>query len=204
MKVFALAALAATGLFAQYTASPAGAPPPQLAAPIASLMAKDGIKVAGPEGTMEIWMTAKLPTGPASAESSVTLPMIPVGAIVGAARFTGKGQDRRAQTIKAGVYTLRYANFPINGDHQGVSPQRDFVLISPAAADTDPKAPSDFDALMNLSRKTTGTPHPAVLSIWRQDSDFKPGVHKEGEDWVYHVKVSDVQIAMIVIGKAQD
>jgi len=205
MRFLAVAALAASSLFAQYTASPAGAPPSELAAPIAALIAKDGVKVTGPEGTMEVWLTAKLPTGPTSTESSVTLPMIPSGAILGAARFTGKNGDRRAQTIKPGVYTLRYADFPINGDHQGVSPQRDFVVISPAAADTDPKPPADFDALMNLSRKTTGTPHPAVLSIWKQDSDFKPGLHKEGEaDWVYHVKVGEVQIAMILIGKAQD
>lgn len=206
MRILALAALTATGLFAQYSAAPAGAPPTELAAPISALLNKEGIKVTGPSGAfMEIWLVAKPPAGPSSTESAVTLPMIPMGALLGAVRFPGNGADRRAQVIKPGVYTLRYANFPINGDHQGVSPQRDFVVLSPAAADTGPKPPADFDALMNLSRKTTGTPHPAVLSIWKQEGDFRPGLHKEGEnDWVLHVKIGDIPIAMILVGKVQD
>ena len=206
MKFFVLAAIAVSGLFAQYATAPSGAPPSDVAAPVAALLNKDGVKVTGPEGVfIEVWLSAKLPTGPASTETSVTLPMIPVGAVMGVVRFPGKGADRRAQTIKPGAYTLRYANFPINGDHQGVSPQRDFLVMSPVALDTDPKSPGDFDALMNLSRKTTGTPHPAVLSLWKQDADFKPGLHKEGEaDWIWHVKLGDVQLAIILVGKAQD
>ncbi len=206
MRFFILAALAASGLFAQYTAGAAGAFPAEVAAPIAALVNKEGAKIAGPEGAfIEVWLTSKMPTGPISGESSVTLPMIPVGAVMGVVRFPGKGADRRAQTLKPGVYTLRYANFPINGDHQGVSPQRDFLVMSPAADDKDPKSPGDFDGLMNLSRKATGTPHPGVLSLWKQDSDFKPGLHKEGEgDWVWHVKVGDVPLAILLVGKAQD
>ncbi|MEO8028635.1 MAG: hypothetical protein ABI823_19290 [Bryobacteraceae bacterium] len=206
MRFIALAALAATGLLAQYTVAPSEAPPPEVAAPISALLNKEGVKVTGPDGVfMEVWLVAKLPSGANSQESSVTLPMIPIGAVLGVVRFPGKGADRRAQTIKPGVYTMRYADFPINGDHQGVAPQRDFAVLSPAGIDKDPKPPGDFDALMNLSRKTSGTPHPAVLSMWKQDSDFKPGLHLEGEsDWVWNVKVGDVPLAIILVGKASD
>ena len=52
-------------------------------------------------------------------------------------RLPERGADRRGQTIKPGVYTLRYGNYPQNGDHQGVEPQRDFLVLSPVAEDKD-------------------------------------------------------------------
>ena len=42
--------------------------------------------------------------------------------------------------MKAGVYTLRYAIQPKTDDHFGVSPFRNFLLLSPAAVDKDPAA----------------------------------------------------------------
>ncbi len=127
------------------------------------------------------------------------------GALLGAIHFPKKASDRRGQTINAGVYTLRYSMFPINGDHQGVAPQRDFALLTPAAEDRDPAATPDFNTLMGWSRKASGTPHPAVLSIWKQEaSDFKPGFAAMGEhDWVLQSKAGDIMLAVILVGKAE-
>ncbi len=122
-----------------------------------------------------------MPSGPATGESSVTLPTIPPGALLGELRFPAKGSDRRGQDIAPGVYTLRYGNYPVNGNHQGVAPQRDFLVLVPAALDKSADPISDFDALMDLSRKASRTPHPAVLSFWKADSDQKQaGLEKQG------------------------
>src|SRR5882762_5012164 len=72
-------------------------------------------------------------------------------------KITSNGSDRRGQTIKAGVYTLRYGIMPVNGDHQGAAPQRDFVLMTPAADDKDLNATPNFEALVAMSRKASGT-----------------------------------------------
>ena len=53
-----------------------------------------------------------------------------------------------------------------------------------------------------MSRKASGTPHPAVLSFWKADSDA-PGFSKQGEsDWVLQAKIGDTPIAIILIGLA--
>lgn len=196
----------AVSLFGQYKTEPAGAPPSDLPAAMAQLLNKDGIKVESSDGKVfcEVWLVSKAPSGPSSREPNVTLPTIPAGAFLGVLRFPGQGADRRGQTIKAGVYTLRYSDFPINGDHQGVAPQRDFLIISPIAVDSDPKPVSDFDALMALSRKATGTQHPGILSLWKQDTDATPGFAVQDEtDWVWRTKLGDLPVAIILVGQVQ-
>jgi hypothetical protein len=146
-----------------------------------------------------------MPSGPNTGETSVTLPTIPPGALLGVLRFPAKGSDRRGQTIAPGVYTLRYGNYPINGNHQGVAPQRDFLVLVPAPLDKSTDAVSDFNALMDLSRKASGTPHPAVFSFWKADADDKPGFDKQGEkDWVLTTNLGGTKISIILIGKADE
>jgi hypothetical protein len=197
----------ATAAFAQYKAQPAGDPPSEVAAPILAMLNKAGTKVVGDGGAayVEIWLGSTMPSGPNSGESSVSLPTIPSGSLLGVLRFPAKGGDRRGQTIAAGVYTLRYGNYPVNGNHQGVAPQRDFLLLVPAALDKTTDAIADFDALLNLSRKASGTPHPAVLSFWKADADDKPGFEKQGEkDWVLTANLGNTKVSIILIGKVEE
>ncbi len=199
--------LAATAAFAQYSAQPAGDPPPEASTTISAALNKAGTKIVAGNGSayVEIWLRSTMPSGPNTGESSVTLPTIPAGALLGLLRFPAKGADRRGQTIAPGVYTLRYGNYPVNGNHQGVAPQRDFLVLVPAALDKSTDAISDFDALMDLSRKASGAPHPAVLSFWKADADQKPGFEKQGEkDWVLTAKLGDTAVSVILIGKADE
>lgn len=197
--------LAASAAFGQYTAVPAGPPPSELNPGIAALLQKDGTKIMnGATVVCEIWFRATAPSGPKSAEDSVTLPNIPQGALLGAMRFPTRGADRRGNPIAPGVYTLRYSDYPQNGDHQGVAPQRDFLLLSKAADDKDANATPGFKQLVEMSEKATGAPHPGVFSFWKQDTGFKPGFAKEGEnDWILQTKLGDIPIAVILIGKVQ-
>ncbi len=122
------------------------------------------------------------------------------GTLLGVIRFDGHGADRRGQSIQPGVYTLRYGIMPANDIHQGVAPQRDFLLLTPASEDRDPDATPDFEALVAMSRKASRTAHPAVLSFWKADAD-SPGFSQHGDsDWVLQFKVGDTPIAIIVAG----
>jgi hypothetical protein len=193
--------MVAASCFAQSTVAPAGAPPSEASA-LASLLQTDGAKVSGPGGsTVELWLLAAMPPA-GTAEANATL-AIAHGALLGVARVTGPYSDRRGSPIKPGVYTMRYSVYPVNGDHQGVAPQRDFVILSRIADDKDPKTPLAFDPLMDLSRKGSGTPHPLCLSIWKGgDGDGK--LTKEGDhDWILNSKIGDIPVSVIVAGKAE-
>ncbi len=157
----------------------------------------------GDKVVAEFWFRTSAPSGPKSAEDNVTFPAIPQGSLLGAMRVSERFSDRRGSAVKPGVYTLRYSNFPQNGDHQGVAPQRDFLLISKAADDKDANATPDFKTLVDWSEKALGAPHPGVYSIWKQDSDFKPGLSKRENDWVYQFKIGDLPVSMIMVGKAE-
>src|SRR5882724_703194 len=197
--------MAAGVAFSQYKAEPAGPPPPDLPASVSATLQKEGSKVvAGSTTFCEIWFRSAAPSGPKSSEEGVTLPTLPQGTLLGALRFPGRGSDRRGQNIKPGVYTLRYSLQPVNGDHQGVAPQRDFLVMIPAADDADPQSTPAFDDLMKMSRKASGTPHPAVLSMSASSNSTFPELKKEGEsDWVLHVKIGAVPVAVILVGKAE-
>lgn len=164
----------------------------------------DGVRITGPKGTVcEIWLRNTAPSGPKSSEADVTFPTFPHGSFLGIVRFPDKGSDRRGTTVKPGVYTLRYSYYPVNGDHQGVAPQRDFAVLTLASADTDMNAAPTFDQLVANSKKTTGATHPLVVSIWNPDTDFKAGFDKQGDtDWVLQQKLGDTPFAIILVGTA--
>ena len=196
---------AAVSLCAQgYKLETISSPPPDLPAAYSSLIATQGYRVVGPKGPWcEVWFRNSIPTGAKPSDDAIVFP-IAQGTLIGILRFPGEGADRRGQPIKPGVYTLRYSDYPVNGDHQGVAPQRDFALMTPITADTDPNAKPAFDALVQMSNKASGTPHPAVLSLESPSGTTFPAVTLEGDsDQVLSVKVGDLPISIIVVGKAQ-
>jgi hypothetical protein len=151
---------------------------------------------------MEFWFRSELPKGQPSGAPNVTMPELPHGAFMGVVRYPANYKDRRGQVIKPGVYTMRFSFYPENGDHQGAAPQRDFLVLSPLAADKDPAATPAFEALMEMSRKASGTPHPLVLSMWKEDASlFKGGIVPEGESGqTLQTKIGTTPISVIVVG----
>ena len=134
-------------------------PPADLAAGVASRLAP-AAKVTTGAATLDIWLVEKLErTADGPGWTSVES-----GTLVGAVRVSGEFKEIRGKAVKPGVYTLRYGLQPQNGDHLGISTFRDFVLLSPAALDRDPKV-LGFDGVVSLSKEVIGTAHPASLSL---------------------------------------
>jgi hypothetical protein len=190
------------------------APPKELAAPIRAALSQTGIRVTGPSGPVcDLWLGKSVP-GKANAPQTlgVVFPQLAQGTLVGAVRFPNSIKDYRKQLIKAGVYTLRYALVPDNGNHMGVAPQRDFVLASPAAADQD-AATLSIDQTMALSRKASGSNHPSVWSLAPLEDHPKslPSVFHldEGDQWLVEFSLplggaSPVPMALVVVGSAPE
>jgi hypothetical protein len=200
---FALTTLAAFG-DQTYKAEVSG-PLPESAAAVKSALQPEGVKIVDGSGKVfcELWLRAALPADAKSTEQNITLPEVPHGALMGVISFPADATDRRGQVIKKGVYTLRYSQFPITGDHQGVAPQRDFLVLGQIATDKDPNATPDFKTLMEAARVASGITHPNILSMWKSDQ-FQPGLVKEGEhDWVLQRKVGNLPVCIILVGRAE-
>jgi hypothetical protein len=161
LELFAVAILAVATASAQPSVSALPEKPPsQLAPAIAALLQPDGMKAVVGEATLDIWWAQSIAlngdgAGWSNAES---------GTLVGAMRVTGLFKEIRGKVVRPGVYTLRYGLQPQNGDHLGISTFRDYLVLSPASVDGDPKV-LGFDGAMALSKQVIGTSHPAALSI---------------------------------------
>lgn len=133
-------------------------PPADIAAGV-SLRLVPAARVVSGAATLEIWLVDKLESSGGPGWSGVEN-----GTLAGALRVTGEFKEIRGKAVKPGVYTLRFGLQPQNGDHLGISTFREFLLLSPAAIDTDPKV-LGFDSVVALSKEVIGTAHPASLSL---------------------------------------
>jgi hypothetical protein len=144
------------------------APPPSLAAPIRGVLRAEGYRVLDGQGKTyaEIWLRKAIPASekPAGNKGAIQFPFLAEGELLGALRFPGEGHDYRDQAIGHGVYTLRYGLQPVNGDHLGVSTYRDYMLLLPAAKDTE-LANLAKKPLNERSAESAGTSHPSVLIL---------------------------------------
>ncbi len=160
---------ATAGAQGSYKAEPAPLPAgSDIPAALAATLQAQGARVLDSSGATvcEIWLGSAIPLA-ASPNSSpdVMYGNLATGTLVGVLHFPTKGADFRGQAIKPGYYTLRYALTPQDGNHMGVNPTRDFLLMSPVAQDTNVSTLMSFQDLVKLSKQASGTNHPAILTM---------------------------------------
>jgi hypothetical protein len=189
----------------QYKLDPAPIPPPEgLEASIAALL-QPGVRVSG--GAMnslycEIWFVKDAPSTGGTKEDGVAFPTLPQGALLGVIRFPSRSMERRGYGLKPGLYTLRYSQHPVDGDHQGAAPQRDFLILAAAATDPGPAARPKFEDLVEMSRPVSGTAHPAILELGTSSATVFPSLIKAGEDdWALQAKIGDLAASVILVGR---
>jgi hypothetical protein len=146
------------------TATKASAPPPsEVASPIAALLAPDAVSVTVGDVPIQLWWVKALPLE-AAPSSAPGWENVSDGTLIGVIRVGATWHDIRGYVVKPGVYTLRFALQPQNGDHLGVSPNREFLLLAPAAVDTAPDVVG-FKGAVDLSKKAVNRAHPSALSL---------------------------------------
>ena len=125
-----------------------------------------GYRVTEADGNVhcEIWLRASIANGKNDAQGAAYT-RISDSALIAVITFPKATRDFRRQPLKAGTYTLRYAVHPQDGNHIGISPIRDFLLLVPIADDQNPETKFSFEDLSKLSKKASGTNHPAPLSL---------------------------------------
>ena len=153
------------------------APPKEVSPAMVKAVSKEGVRILrrGKRPVVDIWFRDSAPRPkPEEAKKSkngVTLTThLDEGAFLGILRFHRKHYDFRDKGLPAGVYAMRYAIQPQDGDHLGASPTRDFVLLSPVEKDLklDPILTND---LVKLSLEVSKTKHPASLFLTAESKD---------------------------------
>jgi hypothetical protein len=151
-------------------------------AAIRNAVESSGAQLVRSEGSVlcEIWMRkSPLPAAKAAATKGTTYSELSPGIFVGLISFPGGGKDFRGQPVK-GWFTMRYVLLPEDGNHLGVAPTRDFVLLVRAKTDTDPNAQYDYAQLVKLSAEAAGTNHPAAFLVLSPTPSPNPGADKGG------------------------
>jgi len=120
-----------------------------------------------PAPARELWIRKSVPAQPNKDMEGLAYPQLAESRRVGVIRFSQPAADFRGHRIRAAFYTLRYELSPNDGNHLGVAPDWDFLLLGPAVSAADPKAKVKFEELVAPSREATGTKHPGPLS-WRK------------------------------------
>ena len=184
---------------------------------IGAKLAAEGLKVIqGSSRTVcEIWLCKEWETQAGFEQTSERLFPFQPGQLIGALHYRRRGKDFRNQTIKSGWYTLRYALQPTDGNHEGTSPTRDFLLLVRAEDDTSPE-PLPQEELLEASATAAGSAHPAMLCLQRTSADVaaKPSMrHVEDRDWWVlqftgkgrsGEESTDLSVGLVVAGHADE
>ncbi len=161
-----------------------------------------------PTPSVEIWYRKEAPAQAKSASATAVYDRLAPSALIGVLHFLRPSSDYRGQSIAAGFYTLRAELMPDDGNHLGVAPSRDFLVLVQASADPGPEATPNFLDVVALSRKASGTKHPAPLNLVPAEGGGAPAVTKDDEDhFIFTTTLhlssgEDLPIALVVKGTA--
>jgi len=196
---------------ASFKLEPTSEIPAEASAGIKALLQPQGYRILNDQGApwCEVWIRKEIATSGKSGSGEAKYPDLHVGQLVGLMKFSSPAADYRGQSIKPGIYTLRYCLILQDGNHLGVAPIPDFVLLIPASEDSsEPDAVMNTPEVVAMSRKTTGTNHPAVINL-APPGTGEPGLEKDDLDhWVLKAKTqstakADLPISIVVFGKTE-
>lgn len=201
---------------ADYTLKPAGKPPSSVPAALRDALNPHGWSVQGDGKNITVWFVKRLPVQKGFSPGFNVKYGFPQGALIGLLQISGEGvTDFRAQELQPGLYTLRYARQPEDGNHVGTSETLDFLVGVRVADDPRPDPATDLMDLMKRSAKAAGTTHPMIFYLPpAEDPVSKPRlVHDEDYDlWILELplpgrqaeKDITVSVRLVVVGHAEE
>ena len=164
---FALAMAAATGSAASLTLKAVDKEPPKELDPsIAAKLQKSAIQLLdGDKPAYEFWFVSELPLTVKPGPPAKALDAVKQATLIGAVSIPKALRDYRDDELAAGVYTMRLALQPQDGNHLGTSEFNWFAVLVAAKIDTKPDGITDYKPLVKASSRETATDHPVILSL---------------------------------------
>ncbi len=169
---------------ADYTIAPLAEPAPadELSEEIAAELLPEGYRVLRKgRPYCDLWLRKQWPAKKDFTASQTVLYPFEIGALVGVIHYHRRGGDFRDQDIDKGVYTMRYAQQPVDGNHVGTSDTQDFMLLSLAEDDTDAGS-VELESLFERSADAAQSAHPCMLSLLRTPDSATPPTLTHDED----------------------
>ncbi len=181
--------------------------PDSVPAPIRNAVDAKGFRVVSDAGPVaDVWLRTSVPTGSEQDSGTILYSELQPGTFIGVLSFPRQGGDFRGQAIAPGYYTLRYELLPEDGNHMGVAPNRDFLLLVPVALDPGPATQVKYDDLVKLSAKASGTSHPAAMAMLPAGPDAQPTAATNADGYVVFsskMKTSSGELPFSLVVKGQ-
>lgn len=159
-----------------------------------------------------VWLAKELPVKEGFKPSLNVKYPLTTGQFVGVLEVQRKQEftDFRGQEVAAGVYTLRYAQQPVDGNHVGTSELYDFLLAVPAKSDVDPAPLKSPEDLYKKSAASAGATHPAIYSLLPPEKETAPALrHDDAKHfWILTVIAAapggaKTPLRIVVVGKSE-
>jgi hypothetical protein len=181
--------------------------PDVVSAEVRGALNPEGYSIAvGAEISANLWLCNEVETAESpSTELGVTFGTLKQGSLLGVIQLVQPWFDYKKTQIPVGTYTVRYAVMPTDGNHMGVAPYRDFLLLIAASEDKDPATALAYPELVSSSALAAGVPHPAVLAlfpIWEEITEPKL-VKNELDQWTLAVKLGSQVIGLVIVGHGE-
>lgn len=163
------------------------AAPAELSKDIAGKLAPKAYQLSDGDGLFfEFWFVSELPMKAKAVASKEALDNIEEITLLGAAVVHQEERfDFRDDPIDPGLFTVRLALQPQDGNHMGTAPFDTFALLLPHDKDAEVRQYPDHETLVDLASEETVAEHPPVLSLQPLDSaegEF-PRLAEGGDEW---------------------
>ena len=141
-------------------------PPKELDPSIAAKLQKSAVQLLdGDKAVYEFWFVSELPLTAKPGSPAKALDSVKQAALLGAVSVPKALRDYREDELAGGVYTMRFALQPQDGNHLGSAEFLYFAVLVPSKLDTKPEGIADYKAVVKASSKETATDHPVILSV---------------------------------------
>lgn len=167
------------------------APPTELAADIIAQLIPKSYLISDGEGPMfEFWFVKEIPIKALGENVKKSLEKIEEASLIGAVEVKNDEMyDFRDDPMDPGIFVMRMALQPQDGNHMGTAPFDFFAILIPHEKDGElfEKGPPDHDFLVEIASEDTVAEHPPILSIQPYDKaegDF-PRLDEGEEDWQF-------------------
>jgi len=141
-------------------------PPRELDASIQARLQTKAVQLLdGAKPAYEFWFCKEIPLQSKPASTAKALDALKETTLLGAAYIPVSRRDYRDDELPAGVYTMRFALQPQDGDHLGTAEYPYFAVLVSAKLDTRPDGITEFKPLVKTSAKTASGDHPMIISL---------------------------------------